>query len=69
MREGKWKLLWEYDGTDSELYDLDNDLGETKNVADQNAGILKKMKNELISWHKSMPEDNGAKLVKVRKNK
>ena len=69
MREGRWKLLCEYDGTDSELYDLDNDLGETKNVADQNAGILKKMKNELISWHKSMPEDNGAKLVKVRKNK
>ena len=29
----------------------------------------KKMKNELISWHNSMPKDNGAKLVKVRKNK
>jgi hypothetical protein len=27
------------------------------------------MKSELILWHKSMPEDNGAKLVKVRKNK
>ena len=69
MREGKWKLLCEYDGTDSELYDLENDLGETKNVADQNVDVLKKMKNELISWHNSMPKDNGAKLVKVRKNK
>ena len=68
MREGKWKLLCEFDGADTELYDLDNDKGETKNLASNNKEIVKKMKQELISWHKSMPPDNGPNLVKKRKN-
>ena len=68
MREGKWKLLCEFDGADTELYDLDKDKGETKNLASNNKEIVKKMKQELISWHESMPPDNGPNLVKKRKN-
>ena len=69
MRQGKWKLLCEFDGSDSELYDLENDLSESKNLAEQNTDILKKMKNKLMAWNQSMPADNGAKLVKRKKNK
>ena len=69
MRQGKWKLLCEFDGSDSELYDLENDLSESKNLAEQNTDILKKMKNQLMAWNQSMPADNGAKLVKRKKNK
>lgn len=69
MRQGKWKLLCEFDGSDSELYDLENDLSESKNLAGQNTDILKKMKNQLMAWNQSMPADNGAKLVKRKKNK
>ena len=83
LRSGNWAMIPPYNGPakntnvnielgnskEYKLYNLENDLGETKNVADQNAGILNKMKSKLISWHKSMPKDNGAKLVKVRKNK
>jgi len=68
MREGKWKLLCEFDGADTELYDLDNDKGETKNLASSNKEIVKRMKQDLISWHESMPPDNGPNLVKKRKN-
>ena len=69
MRQGKWKLLCEFDGSDSELYDLENDLSESKNLAGQNTEILEKMKNQLMAWNQSMPADNGAKLVKRKKNK
>ena len=69
MRQGKWKLLCEFDGSDSELYDLENDLSESNNLAEQNTDILKKMKNKLMAWNQSMPADNGAKLVKRKKNK
>ena len=61
-------MLCEFDGADTELYDLDNDKGETKNLASNNKEIVKKMKQELISWHKSLPPDNGPNLVKKRKN-
>ena len=39
VRDGKWKLLCEYDGSEAELYDLENDRSETKNLASMQKGI------------------------------
>lgn len=69
MREGKWKLLCEYDGTDPQLYDLEVDRGETTNVADQKAERVKAMSAKLIAWHESMPPDNGATYKKTKRRK
>ncbi|MEK6235010.1 MAG: sulfatase-like hydrolase/transferase, partial [Planctomycetales bacterium] len=63
MREGKWKFLCEYDGSEPELYDLEIDRGETKNLADQHAELVGKLAKTLIAWHESMPPDNGAALA------
>lgn len=60
MRSGKWKFLCEYDGSEPELYDLEADLGETKNLADQHAELVERLKRELVAWHRSLPADNGA---------
>ncbi|WDI41290.1 sulfatase-like hydrolase/transferase [Bremerella sp. P1] len=59
VRDGQWKLLCSYDGSDVELYDLAKDKGETTNVAEQNPELVSSLKETLLAWHKSMPADNG----------
>ena len=50
MRDGDWKLLVNYDGTEVQLYNLANDVYETTNVAAENPEITEKMKNAAIEW-------------------
>lgn len=66
MRKGKWKFLCEYDGSEVELYNLENDRGEKENLAQTNDVIVASMKEQVIQWHKSMPPDSGDKLVKKK---
>ncbi|MFT5093811.1 MAG: arylsulfatase A-like enzyme [Porticoccaceae bacterium] len=67
MREGNWKLLCEYDGSDAELFDLAADPSETKNVAGEHAAIVVRLTKEVIAWHESMPQDNGATYQERRR--
>lgn len=62
MREGNWKLLCDYDGSNAQLYDLDYDASEVTNVAAQNPGIVSRLSRALLSWHLSMPPDKGPAL-------
>jgi arylsulfatase A-like enzyme len=55
MREGKWKLLINADGSDLELYDLEADRNETKNVAEANSEVAKRLSGEALQWRKSLP--------------
>jgi uncharacterized sulfatase len=64
VRDGNWKLLCEYDGADPELYDMRIDRGESNNIAKENPEIVNRLTKPLISWHQSMPPDNGPNLVK-----
>jgi uncharacterized sulfatase len=48
IREGNWKLLR---GGDREyLYDLSNDIGETRNLAKENPEIANRLRAKLKSW-------------------
>ena len=67
LRKGKWKFLCEYNGSEPELYDLQVDRGETNNLAHQHSELVKDLTEALISWHQSLPPDNGATYG--RKNK
>ena len=67
MREGSWKLLCEYDGSDAELFDLATDPSETKNIASDHAEIVQRMTRKLIAWHEAMPQDNGATYKERRR--
>ena len=42
MRQGKWKLLCEFDGSDSELYDLENDLSGSPKILQSKTQIFLK---------------------------
>lgn len=56
MREGKWKLLCDYDGGCPELYDILADPGEIKNMVATNPEIVDNMVKQLVGWWESMPE-------------
>lgn len=66
IRHKKWKLLCEYDGSDPELYNLEDDKSETNNLAGQRPEIVRGLTRELLAWHISMPEDNGATFLLER---
>ena len=51
IRSGEWKFIEYLDGSgDVELFNLTKDIGETKNLASVNRGVLAKLKQELNDW-------------------
>ncbi|MCA9082091.1 MAG: hypothetical protein KDA58_16130, partial [Planctomycetaceae bacterium] len=69
VRDGNWKLLCEYDGSDPQLYDLATDPGEQTNLAAQHSDVVDRLTKSVTAWNNSMPQDNGAQLVKQRPNR
>jgi uncharacterized sulfatase len=62
IRQGAWKLLCAYDGTQPQLYDLAKDRGETTNLAAAQPAVVKGLTEKLLAWHQSMPPDHGPQL-------
>jgi uncharacterized sulfatase len=62
MRESHWKLLCEYDGSKPQLYDLSKDRSETTNIAGSHPEVVSRMREAVVSWHQSLPPDNGPAL-------
>jgi len=62
IRDGKWKLLCDYDGSKPQLYDIFSDHGETKNLAFNPAysEISGRMTKQVVAWHELMPADKSA---------
>ena len=55
IRERDWKLIQYLDGTgDVELYQISQDIGETKNLANEKAGRLADLKKKLQAWQQSV---------------
>ena len=63
VRNGQWNFLCEYAGTAPELYNLQTDRAETKNLAAQTPDLVAQFTKSCIAWHKSMPPDNGPELT------
>jgi arylsulfatase A-like enzyme len=54
-REGKWKLLINGDGSGPELYNLDADPRETRDLASSERGRAKRMSESALAWRKLLP--------------
>ena len=55
VREGDWKLLCEFDGTDSQLFNITQSEDETINLVDEHPHIADRLKTSVLKWHRSMP--------------
>lgn len=55
VRDGKWKLLCEYDGSLPQLYDLDADESETANLTTERPDIVRRLTTALLRWYDSAP--------------
>ena len=55
VRDSNWKLLCNPDGSDLQLYNLAEDIGEKSNVAEKNPEIVSLLKPKLLAWFEKMP--------------
>ncbi len=62
VRDGDWKLLCEYDGSQPLLYDLAKDPGETSDLAAKEPAVTARLTASVLAWHRTMPADNGPLL-------
>ena len=56
VREGKWKLLTRHDGAEPQLYDLDSDPQESKNLTAEQPEVTDRLKRRLLEWNAGLPE-------------
>tara|TARA_B100000900_G_scaffold414642_1_gene441863 strand:- start:4917 stop:6227 length:1311 start_codon:yes stop_codon:yes gene_type:complete len=52
MRKGKWKIVIGRKNKIPELFNLEKDLGETLDIAEQNPRLVEEMMTELEAWKK-----------------
>ncbi|MCX7007226.1 MAG: sulfatase-like hydrolase/transferase [Kiritimatiellaeota bacterium] len=56
VRDGKWKLLVNAEGTQTELYDLEKDANETQNLAEQQTEIAARLRQLALDWRRALPK-------------
>ncbi len=59
VRDGKWKYLVNYDGSQRQLYDLTIDPSESNNQAEANPDIVKRLHAAVMNWNQPLPRDAG----------
>lgn len=55
VRDGRWKLLINAEGTGAELYDLQADPNETKNLARDESDTTDRLSKAALDWFQSKP--------------
>jgi arylsulfatase A-like enzyme len=55
IRDGRWKLLVNADGTRRELYDFDASTKERENVADTHPQVAERLSRMLLEWRRGLP--------------
>ena len=60
VRRGPWKMV---NGT--ELYNLEQDIGETKNLANQYPDVLEALTSAYMQWYQDIADDHGLEPVTI----
>ncbi len=56
IREGKWKLLVNPDGTATELYNMETDSNEATNLTQAEPATTQRMRAAALAWRQSLPK-------------
>lgn len=56
IRDGRWKLLMNDDGSRRELYDFQAAQNEEANVAAQHPQVAERLARSLLAWRRTIPE-------------
>jgi arylsulfatase A-like enzyme len=56
VRDGRWKLLINADGSQQELYDFNASQLERDNVAQAHPDVAKRLSESALRWRRSLPE-------------
>ena len=56
IRDGEYKLLFNPDGSRTELYDIPRDPYESENLALQRPEVVRKLRETALAWQKTLPE-------------
>lgn len=56
VRDGRWKLLMNADGSSVELYDFKNSFDESRNVVGRHPKVTRRLSVVLQSWRQSLPQ-------------
>jgi arylsulfatase A-like enzyme len=59
VREGRWKLLVEEDGSGAQLYDLLEDPGERVDLAEGRPEVARRLTGRAVEWWRSLPREAG----------
>jgi arylsulfatase A-like enzyme/GH43 family beta-xylosidase len=62
VRDGKWKFLVNYDGSQPQLYDLAADPSESANLAEAHPEIVRHLHTAVTAWNAKLPRDAGDPL-------
>ena len=54
IRQGDWKLIEYFEDGDLELFHLSEDIGETRNLADENPAKREELHSVLVAWRKTV---------------
>lgn len=60
IRAGDWKLIEFYETGRRELFDVEHDVGENRNVAEENPEIVERLAKQLAQWRESV----GAQMMR-----
>jgi len=63
IRQGDWKLLEYLEDNQIELYNLSNDIGEQKNLAETMPEKAWELRNNLNAWRKAVNAQMPAKSI------
>jgi len=55
VRDGRWKLLINDDGSGLELYDFEASTDERVNVAEEHPEVAERLSKQLLDWRRSLP--------------